>query len=115
MIVAGLLTVVLAPLVAFFGLLAVLTLIQEVAAGWFDLQNATLTSWMSPAVWLGLESPGGTASIFDIMVGGDGAVGGTAGRFVVFAIAGGIAFGSVKGIAAVWGWARSPVIEGATG
>ena len=111
-LVAVVATMVLGPMAVFFGLLAVLTLIQEVAAGWFDLQQASLTSWLSPGVWFGLESPGGTASIFDMMVGGDGAVGGTAGRFFVFAIAGGIAFGSVKGIGAIWSWARTAVPGG---
>ena len=106
-VVAVVASIVLAPLLVFFGLLAVFTLIEEVAAGWIDLEQATLTSLLNPAFWAGAQSPGGTATPLDILVGGPGGVGGTFGRYVIFFLSGMIAAGSFLGIRGAWRWAQS--------
>lgn len=102
-------SIVLIPIGIYFGLLAALTIIQQTLATFIDFGNASWTSWMSPPVLLGLQSPGGSGGILDFIVGGPGSPGGTVGRFIVFAISGAIAFGSFRGLLSIWEWARQPV------
>ncbi|MEI8083322.1 MAG: hypothetical protein WCI74_15905 [Actinomycetes bacterium] len=102
---AVLASVPLGILLVYFGLVAVLTILQQVLAGFIDLGQATWTSFLNPAVVLGLESPGGTGGILDSLFGGPGAPGGTVNRYFVFMVAGVIAYGSFMLIAALWRWA----------
>ncbi len=76
-------------------------IVQEVMATWFDLTNWSLFNFFNPTT-----SPGGTASIFDIFIGGPGAVGGTGKRFYLggfYFIISGIAFTTIRSL---WGIVR---------
>lgn len=90
----------------YMGLVAGLTLIQEVLAGFVDLGQASWTSFLNPTVILGLQSPGGTGGIFDAVVGGPGAPGGTVNRYFVFMITAAVAYGAFALLQVTWRWAR---------
>ena len=45
-----------------------------------------LARFLNSLVWVGAESIGGTGGIFDALVGGPGAPGGTVNRYVTFMI-----------------------------
>ncbi len=62
-------------------------IVQEVMATWFDLTNWSLFNFFNPTT-----SPGGTASIFDIFIGGLGAVD----RFINVVDVGGGYFGVAR-------------------
>lgn len=96
-------------LLIYFGLVAVLTIVQQVLAGLFDLGQATWTSFLNPAYILGFQSLGGTGNIFDALVGGAGAPGGSANRYFVFMVSAAIAGGAFIGLRLVWAWATSEV------
>lgn len=102
-------SIALIPIGIYFGLLAALTIIQQTLATFIDFGNASWTSWMSPPVLLGLQSPGGSGGIIDALVGGPGSPGGTVGRLIVFAISGVIAYGCWLGLLNIWQWAQQAV------
>jgi hypothetical protein len=94
-------------LLTYFGLVAVLTIVQQVLAGLFDLGQATWTSFLNPAYILGFQSLGGTGNVFDALVGGAGAPGGSANRYFVFMVSAFLAAGAFVGLKVVWAWATS--------
>ena len=105
--VAVVVSIPLALLIGYFGLIAVLSLVQQVFAGFFDLSQASWTSFLNPAVLLGWESPGGTGGPLDAIFGGPGAPGGTVNRYIVFM---GSAFVTALGVGSwkvLWSWART--------
>ena len=106
LIIAGIASVPLAIVAVYLGLIAALSIVQEVLAGFIDLSNASWSSFLNPSVILGFQSPGGTGGIFDALVGGPGAPGGTVSRYFVFMISGVIACGSFMALMHVWRWAR---------
>ena len=57
-------------------------------------------------MWVGAESIGGTGGIFDALVGGPGAPGGTVNRYVTFMIFAAITALCYSGIKAAWAWAK---------
>jgi len=89
------------------GLICVITIIQQVLSGFIDLYQASWTQAFNPAVWLGLESIGGTGGILDALIGGPGAPGGTVNRYVTFMLFGLLTAASYAAITATWNWARS--------
>lgn len=100
-----------APLVVwigYFGLVAVLALLQQFLAGFIDLSQASWTSFLNPAVLLGWESPGGTGGPLDAIFGGPGAPGGTVSRYFVFMGSGFMAFIGFGAWKVLWDWARRP-------
>lgn len=103
---AGVATAPLGIALLFFGLIAALSIAQEVLAGFIDLSQASWTSFLNPSVIFGFQSPGGTGGIFDALVGGPGAPGGTVNRYIVFMITGVIAYGSFMLLGYLWRWAR---------
>ncbi len=106
LLVAGIASVPLVIVAVYLGLIAALSIVQEVLAGFIDLSNASWTSFLNPSVILGFQSPGGTGGIFDALVGGPGAPGGTVSRYFVFMVSGVIAYGSFMVLMQVWRWAR---------
>jgi len=90
---------------AYFGFVAVLTILQQVLAGFIDLGQATWTSFLNPAYILGIQSIGGTGNIFDALVGGSGAPGGSVNRYFVFIVTAALAAGAFVGLKAMWAWA----------
>lgn len=104
-IAAVALSVFLVPITLYFGLLAALTILQQMLSSFVDFGSASWTAWMSPPVLLGIQSPGGGGGILDALVGGPNAPGGTVGRFIVFFIAAIIAYGGFQGLMAAWSWA----------
>jgi hypothetical protein len=105
-IVAGVASVPLAIWIGYFGLVAVLSILQQLLAGIFDLSQASWTSFLNPAVLLGFQSPGGTGGILDAVFGGPGAPGGTVSRYFVFmgsALLAAAGYGVWK---VMWEWAR---------
>lgn len=98
----------LGPIMVWSGLVAALTILQQVLAGFFDLSQASWTSFLNPWVWFGVESLGGTGGIFDALVGGPGAPGGTVNRYITFMLFAAICALSYAGIKAAWSWSRLP-------
>jgi hypothetical protein len=107
-LVAGIISVPLAILIGYFGLVAGLSLVQQVLAGFFDLSQTSWTSFLNPAVLLGWESPGGTGGPLDALFGGPGAPGGTVNRYFVFMGSAFVAFVGVAGWKGLWAWANTP-------
>ena len=105
-IIAALASVPLAAWIGYFGLVAVLALLQQFLAGFLDLSQASWTSFLNPAVLLGWESPGGTGGPLDAIFGGPGAPGGTVSRYFVFLGSGLMAFIGFGAWKALWDWAR---------
>jgi hypothetical protein len=94
----------LALVLAYAGLLAITAILSQLLAGFIDLSQASLSSFLSPQVLLGWRSPGGTGGILDAIFGGPGAPGGTVSRYVVFmvsAFVAGIAWFAMK---STWNW-----------
>jgi hypothetical protein len=106
LIFAVLATIPLALIVIFFGLVAGLSLLQEVLMFFIDLGETSWTAFLNPSVLLGLQSPGGTGGIFDALVGGPGAPGGTVSRYIVFMLAAGITFIAFFALTAIWSWTK---------
>lgn len=103
---AGIASVPLAIWIGYFGLVAVLSILQQLLAGILDLSQASWTSFLNPAVLLGIQSPGGTGGIWDAIFGGPGAPGGTVSRYFVFvgsALLAAAGYGVWK---VMWEWAR---------
>lgn len=103
--VAVLASLPLGIILGYFGLVALLTILQQVLAGFIDLGQATWTSFLNPAYILGFQSVGGTGNIFDALVGGAGAPGGSVNRYFVFMVTAALAAVALLGLKAVWGWA----------
>lgn len=92
--------IVILPLTAVFiwsSINFVSVLVQELMAGWVDLTNWSLFNWINPTT-----SPGGSASIIDILIGGPGAVGGTAVRYFMLLFYGVISGFSFFGMRSLW-------------
>ena len=106
LLVAALISIPVGMALAFFGVVAGLSLIQELLATFLDLRQASWTSFLNPAVLMGIQSPGGTGGIFDAMLGGPGAPGGTVSRFITFLITGRLAVGACSLLKGTWAWAR---------
>ena len=90
------------------GLIAALTILQQVLAGFFDLSQATWTSFLNPMVWFGLESLGGTGGVLDALIGGPGAPGGTMNRYFTFMLFAALCALCLTGMKAAWNWAHPP-------
>lgn len=99
-------SVPLALLIGYFAVVAALTIVQQLLAGFFDLSQASWTSFLNPAVLLGWESPGGTGGPLDAIFGGPGAPGGTVNRYFVFMGTAFIAAIGVAGWKGLWAWAK---------
>ena len=104
-VIAGVASVPLAVWIGYFGSIAALSIVQQLLAGFIDLSMASWTSFLNPAVLLGLESPGGTGGPLDAIFGGPGAPGGTVSRYFVFmisALLAGVGYAVWK---VLWRWA----------
>lgn len=95
-----------ALLTAYFALLAALTLLSQVLAGFVDLSQTSWTSFLNPAVLFGFESPGGTGGPLDALFGGPGAPGGTMNRYFAFGIYAVLTYASFAGLKALWSWGK---------
>lgn len=107
-VIAGVASVPLAVWIGYFGLIAGLSIVQQLLAGFIDLSMASWTSFLNAAVLLGLESPGGTGGPLDAIFGGPGAPGGTVSRYFVFmisALLAGVGYAVWK---VMWQWAKRP-------
>jgi hypothetical protein len=105
-VIALMVTIVVGPVMLWAGLIAVLTIIEQILSGFFDLSQATWTQFLNPWVWVGTESLGGTGGIMDALVGGPGAPGGTVNRYFTFMIFGLITAGCYASVRFIWSWAR---------
>lgn len=105
-VVAVIASVPLALWIGYFGLVAFLAITQQFLAGFVDLSMASWTSFLNPAVLVGLQSPGGTGGILDAFYGGPGAPGGSVNRYFVFMASGLLAAAGFVGWKALWSWAR---------
>jgi hypothetical protein len=99
-------SIVVGPGMIWAGLICVVTIIQQVLSGFFDFSQASWTQAFNPAVWLGLESIGGTGGILDALIGGPGAPGGTVSRYFTFMLFGLLTAASYAAITMMWNWAR---------
>lgn len=93
--------------IGYFALVAILSIAQQFLAGFVDLSMASWTSFLNPAVIIGLESPGGTGGPLDAIFGGPGAPGGTVSRYFVFMGSALLAALGYAGWKVMWEWARS--------
>ncbi len=100
-------SILLGPIMVWAGLIAALSLIQQVLAGFLDLTEASWSRFLNPLVWVGAESIGGTGGIFDALVGGPGAPGGTVSRYITFMVFATITALCFAGIKSAWSWAHS--------
>ena len=101
-------SVPLALWIGYFGLVAALSILQQLIAGFVDLSQASWTSFLNPAVIVGLQSPGGTGGPLDAIFGGPGAPGGTVSRYFVFMGAAMLAAAGFGAWRAMWSWAKAP-------
>jgi len=106
-VVAAVSSIPLFLVMAYTGLIAVLTMVQQIASSLFDVSQASWTSFLNPAYLMGFQSLGGTGNIFDALVGGPGAPGGTVGPYVVFMVTGLVAGLSFLGLKTLWNWAMA--------
>lgn len=104
-LVAGLVTIVAAPVGVWAGLVAALTLVQQVLSGFLVLADASWTQALNPAVWFGWQNVAGTGSLLDSLLGGPGAPGGTASRYVTFMLSALLAAGCYAAVTTAWSWA----------
>jgi len=100
-------SIVVGPVMIWAALICVITIIQQVLSGFIDFSQASWTQAFNPAVWLGLESIGGTGGILDALIGGPGAPGGTVSRYVTFMLFGLLTAASYAAITMMWNWARN--------
>ena len=105
---AVLVTAIAGPIGIWAGLIAALSLLQQVLAGFWTIANASWTEFLSPAVWFGWQNIAGTGSIWDSLLGGAGAPGGTVSRYLTFMLFAFMAAGCYTAVKAIWSWARSP-------
>lgn len=105
-VIAVVASVLLGPIMVWAGAIAALSLIQQVLAGFLDLTEVSWSRFLNPLVWVGAESIGGTGGIFDALVGGPGAPGGTVNRYVTFMIFAAITALCYFGIKSAWSWAK---------
>jgi len=96
--------IVFGPVMIWAGLICALTIIQQVLSGFIDISQASWTQALNPAVWFGLESIGGTGGVFDALLGGAGAPGGTVNRYFTFMLFGLITAACYAAITATWNW-----------
>ena len=106
---AVLVTAIAGPIGIWAGLIAALSLLQQVLAGFWTIANASWTEFLNPAVWFGWQNIAGTGSIWDSLLGGAGAPGGTVNRYLTFMIFAFIAAGCYAAVKAIWSWAASPL------
>ena len=99
-------SIVVGPVMIWAALICVITIIQQVLSGFIDFSQASWTQAFNPAVWLGLESIGGTGGILDALIGGPGAPGGTVNRYFTFMLFGLLTAASYAAITMMWNWAR---------
>jgi len=99
-------SVVVGPVLIWAAFICVITIIQQVLSGFFDFSQASWTQAFNPAVWLGIESIGGTGGILDALIGGPGAPGGTVNRYFTFMLFGLLTAASYAAITMMWNWAR---------
>ena len=104
-VVAALVSVVAVPVGIWAGLVAGATIIGQVLAGFGVLANADWIQVFNPAVWFGFQNVAGTGSLIDSLLGGPGAPGGSAWRYIVFMLMGLLAAACYTGVRAVWRWA----------
>lgn len=100
-------SIVAGPVMVWAALICVVTIIQQVISGFIDFSQASWTQAFNPAVWFGLESLGGTGGVFDALLGGPGAPGGTVSRYFTFMIFGLLTAACYVAITATWNWARN--------
>lgn len=87
-------------------LAAAMVMAQQILSTFTDVSEASWASFVSPAVLLGIQSPGGTGGFLDAILGGPGSPGGTVGRFFTFLVAGALALGAYSLLKTVWSWAK---------
>lgn len=109
--VATLISMVAGVVLIWAGLIAALSLVQQVLAGFFDLSQTRWTQAFNPWVWFGVESIGGTGGIFDALLGGPGAPGGTVSRYITFMLFAFIAAACYLAITTLWSWAKRTDFE----
>lgn len=104
-VVAGLATVVLGPVGLWASVVATVTIIEQVLAGFGVIVDAQWSQALNPAVWVGIDNIAGNGSLLDSLLGGPGAPGGTAGRWLAFAVTMAIAAFCFGVLRFLWRWA----------
>ncbi len=110
-IVALLVSLVAVPVGLWAALVSVLSLMQEVLAGFLVVGSASWTRVLNPSAWLGWHDAAGAGGLLDSMLGGPGAPGGTVSRYVTALVCAMIAAGCYAIVMAVWDYASGPGIR----
>jgi hypothetical protein len=100
-------TMVAVPVGVWAALVAGLTLVQQVLAGFVVIADASWTQALNPAVWFGWQNVAGNGSFLDSILGGPGAPGGTVNRWLVFMLSAALASACYAAFTTVWAWARA--------
>jgi len=103
---AVIISIIAVPLGVWAALVAGLTLVQQVLAGFLVIADASWTQALNPAVWFGWQNMAGTGSFLDSMLGGPGAPGGTVSRWLVFMVSAALASACYAAVTTAWAWAR---------
>jgi hypothetical protein len=103
---AVLVSAIAGPIGIWAGLIAALALVQQVVSGFVMIGDASWTEVFNPAVWFGWQNIAGNGSVLDSLLGGPGAPGGTASRYVVFMVFAMTAAACYGAVRAVWRWAQ---------
>jgi len=107
-VIALVVSVVAVPVGLWAGLVAAATIVGQILAGFGVLANANWVEALNPAVWLGFQNIAGNGGLVDSLLGGPGAPGGSAWRYVVFMVMALVAAACYTGVRAIWGWASRP-------
>lgn len=105
-------TVVAGPIGVWTALIALISIISQLLAGFGVIINANWVNLFNPAVWFGFNNVAGTGSIGDSLVAGPGAPGGSVNRYVLFMVTGIAAAACFAALRSVWRWAREDASDG---
>jgi hypothetical protein len=103
--VAVLVSAVLGPIGLWAAAVAAVTLVEQVLAGFGVIADAQWSQALNPAVWIGIDNLAGNGSVLDSLVGGPGAPGGTAGRWLALLVTGAVAAVCWTVLRLAWAWA----------
>lgn len=110
-IVALLVSVVAVPVGLWAAVVSVLSLMQQVLAGFLVVGSASWTRVLNPTAWLGWQDAYGAGRLLDSMLGGPAAPGGTVSRYVTALVFAMIAAGCYAIVVAAWDHASGPGIR----
>jgi hypothetical protein len=105
---AVLISVVVVPVGIWAALVALLSLAQQVLAGFMAVGHESWTRALNPQTWLGWQNGAGTGGVLDSLLGGPGAPTGTVSRYLTFMLSALLAAGCYLLLTTAWSRANGP-------